>query len=82
MRKRASWSMKSLTFSFGAFEIPFMLGQPFPAALPVLSFRAYTDVDLNSRPEAMAMSVIIAGIVAILVFTYTWFGRRYVRQDA
>lgn len=77
-----STSIIVFAFSFGAFEIPFMLGQPFPAALPVLAFRAYTDVDLNSRPEAMAISVVIACVVAVLVFIYTWFGRRYVRQDA
>jgi putative spermidine/putrescine transport system permease protein len=77
-----STSIIVFAFSFGAFEIPFMLGQPFPAALPVLAFRAYTDVDLNARSEAMAISVIIAGVVAVLVFIYTWFGRRYVRQDA
>jgi putative spermidine/putrescine transport system permease protein len=77
-----STSIIVFAFSFGAFEIPFLLGQPFPAALPVLAFRAYSDVDLNSRPEAMAISVVIAGIVAVLVFIYTWVGRRYVRQDA
>jgi putative spermidine/putrescine transport system permease protein len=77
-----STSIIVFAFSFGAFEIPFMLGQPFPAALPVLAFRAYVDVDLNSRPEAMAISVVIASVVATLVLVYTWFGRRYVRQDA
>ncbi len=77
-----STSIIVFAFSFGAFEIPFMLGQPFPAALPVLAFRAYTDVDLNSRPEAMAISVVIAAVVAVLVLIYTWVGRRYVRQDA
>ena len=77
-----STSIIVFAFSFGAFEVPFLLGQPFPAALPVLAFRAYTDVDLNSRSEAMAISVVIAGVVAVLVFVYTWFGRRYVRQDA
>ncbi|MFV2064369.1 MAG: ABC transporter permease, partial [Chloroflexota bacterium] len=75
-----STSIIVFAFSFGAFEIPFLLGQPFPAALPVLAVRAYNDVDLDSRPEAMAMSVIIAGIVAVLVFIYSWVGRRYVRQ--
>jgi putative spermidine/putrescine transport system permease protein len=77
-----STSIIVFAFSFGAFEIPFMLGQPFPAALPVLAFRAYTDVDLNSRPEAMAISVVIAAVVAVLVFIYTWMSRRYVRADA
>ena len=76
-----STSIIVFAFSFGAFEIPFLLGQPFPTALPVLAFRAYSDVDLNSRPEAMAISVVIAGIVAVLVLIYTWVGRRYVRQD-
>jgi len=77
-----STSIIVFAFSFGAFEIPFLLGQPFPAALPVLAFRAFTDPDLGARPEAMAVSVVIAAIVAVLVFVYTWVGRRYVRQDA
>ena len=77
-----STSIIVFAFSFGAFEIPFLLGQPFPAALPVMAFRAYTDVDLNARPQAMAISVVIAAIVALLVLVYTWIGRRYVRQDA
>jgi putative spermidine/putrescine transport system permease protein len=77
-----STSIIVFAFSFGAFEIPFLLGQPFPVALPVLAFRAYTDVDLNARPQAMAISVVIAAIVAVLVLAYTWVGRRYVRQDA
>lgn len=77
-----STSIIVFAFSFGAFEIPFLLGQPYPAALPVMAYRSYTDVDLNSRPEAMAISVVIAAIVAVLVFVYMWVGRRYVRQDA
>ena len=52
-----SSSVLVFAFTFGAFEIPYLLGQRFPSALPVLSYRAYTDVDLNSRPEAMAMIV-------------------------
>ena len=77
-----STSVIVFAFSFGAFEIPFLLGQPFPVALPVLGYNYFRDVDLDSRPEAMAISVVIAGIVAVLVFAYTWIGRRYVRQDA
>ena len=37
-------------FAFGAYEIPLILGQNYPAALPVLAYRAFTDVDLASRP--------------------------------
>jgi putative spermidine/putrescine transport system permease protein len=77
-----STSVIVFAFGFGAFEVPFLLGQPYPAALPVLAYRAFTDVDLNARPEAMAMSVVIAVITAVAVLLYTWFSRRYVRSES
>lgn len=77
-----STSVIVFAFGFGAFEVPFLLGQPYPAALPVLAYKAYTDVDLDARSEAMAISVIIAVITAVLVLVYTWLSRRYVRSEA
>jgi putative spermidine/putrescine transport system permease protein len=77
-----STSVIVFAFGFGAFEVPFLLGQPYPAALPVLAYRAYTDVDLNARSEAMAISMVIAVIAAVAVFTYTWLSRRYVRSES
>ena len=77
-----STSVIVFAFGFGAFEVPFLLGQPYPAALPVLAYRAYTDVDLNARSEAMAISVVIAVITAVAVFIYTWLSRRYVRSES
>lgn len=77
-----STSVIVFAFGFGAFEVPFLLGQPYPAALPVLAYRAYTDVDLNARSEAMAISVVIAVITAAAVFIYTWLSRRYVRSES
>lgn len=47
-------------FTFGAYEIPALLGQNHPAALPVLAYRSFTSVDLADRPEAMAMALVIA----------------------
>jgi putative spermidine/putrescine transport system permease protein len=70
-----------LAFVFGAFELPFFLGVAFPQALPVLAYRSYADVDLHARPEAMAMSVVIALICAALVWAYLWASRRYLRDD-
>ncbi len=61
-------------FTFGAFEVPLLLGTRYPSALPVLAYRFYTDVDLNARPEAMAMSVIIALIITILIALYMRLG--------
>jgi len=74
-------SIVVFAFTFGAFEIPFLLGQTYPAALPVLAYRSYVDVDLAARPEAMAMAVVIAVISACLIFLYIQASRRYVRRD-
>lgn len=66
----------SFAFAFGAFEVPFLLGQRYPSALPVLAYRSYVDVDLNARPEAMAISMIISAITAAAVVLYMQFTRR------
>lgn len=57
-------------FSFGAFEVPLLLGNRFPSMLSVLAYRLYTDVDLLMRPCAMAMSLFIAAISLGLVAIY------------
>lgn len=67
-------------FTFGAYEIPALLGQSYPAALPVLAYQSFTDVDLNARPEALAMAMIIALLSALMIFGYARLARRYVRS--
>ena len=67
-------------FTFGAFEIPALLGANYPAALPVLAYRSFTDVDLAARPEAMAMSVVIALLGGIMIALYLRFSQRRARQ--
>jgi len=74
-------SILTFAFGFGAFEVPWFLGQRFPSALPVLAFRCYHDVDLNARPEAMAMSMIIAGLITVLILIYMRLTEIYVRTD-
>ena len=54
-------------FVFGSFEIPLLLGQRYPNVLPVAAYRTYIDPDLNQRPEAMAMGMIITAIVILLL---------------
>lgn len=63
----AAAAVLSFAFAFGAFEVPFLLGQRYPSALPVLAYRSYVDVDLNARPEAMAISMVIATITTLAV---------------
>lgn len=57
-------------FTFGAYEIPALLGASHPQALPVLAYRSYTDVDLAARPQAMAMAVVIALLSAVMIGLY------------
>ena len=74
-----SASVIVFAFTFGAFEIPAILGANFPAALPVLAFRKYTDVDLAARPEAMAMAIVIALLSALMIYFYVRYSRRRIR---
>ena len=74
-------SVLVFAFTFGAFEVPYLLGQTFPTALPVLSYLFYHDVDLNARPEAMAMSMIIAALITILILIYMKLTETYMRAD-
>lgn len=75
-----SASVMVFAFTFGAYEIPAILGANFPAALPVLAYRKYTDVDLAARPEAMAMAIVIALLSAIMIIIYTRATRRGIRN--
>jgi putative spermidine/putrescine transport system permease protein len=67
-------------YVFGAFEIPYLLGRTYPAALPVLAYRSYVDFDLNARPEAMAMSVLILVFTLVMTAMYMRISRAYVRR--
>jgi putative spermidine/putrescine transport system permease protein len=60
----AAASALVFAFAFGAYEVPLLLGAHAPKALPVLAWQAWTDTDLNSRPEAMAMAVVI-GLIGL-----------------
>lgn len=75
-----SASVIVFAFTFGAYEIPALLGQNYPAALPVLAYRQYTDVDLAARPEAMAMAIVIALLAGVMIWAYTRLTRRRIRS--
>jgi len=76
-----SASVIVLAFTFGAFEIPFMLGQAFPQPLPVLAVRLFTNPDLNLRPEAMATAIVIAALSTFLIIIYMSLSRRMIRSS-
>ena len=62
-------------FIFGAFEVPFMLGRPYPSMLSVVAQRRYMSIELSERPDAIALAVVIAIITALIVWLYAKLAR-------
>jgi len=60
-------SLIVFAYTFGAFEVPFLLGQTYPMMLPVWAYKNYADVDLVARPEGIATGILIAVIVALSI---------------
>jgi putative spermidine/putrescine transport system permease protein len=59
-----------LAFTVGSYEVPFLLGRPFPATLPVVAYQQFRDPDLAARPLAMAISVLTAALVGLCALAY------------
>ena len=73
-----SASLVVFAFIFGAFEVPFILGRPYPAMLSVVAQRRYLSTDLADRPGAVAVAVVIALVTALLVWAYLRLARALV----
>ena len=69
-------SILVFAYAFGSYEVPFLLGSTAPKALALLAYQDFTSIDLNTRPEAMAMANIITLILISLMVIV------YVRLDA
>jgi putative spermidine/putrescine transport system permease protein len=76
-----SASIIVFAFSFGAYEVPAILGVNYPQMLPVMALDFFLNPDLNARSEGMALSMIIAMIVMILVVIYFWLTQSKIRKD-
>lgn len=57
-------------FSFGAFEVPYLLGPTTPKTLPVKAFIEYSNPDIFNRPYAMALNVFLTIISLVIVWIY------------
>lgn len=67
-------------FSFGAYELPFLLGATRPKALPVQAYIEYTHPDLTHRPFAMvlnAMIIVVCLLAGVLYYQGMDKGDRY-----
>jgi putative spermidine/putrescine transport system permease protein len=62
-------------FSFGAFEVPYLLGRTYPMSLPVRAYKSYMDVDLAARPEGIAIGLVIALVIMGTVALSVWLNR-------
>lgn len=54
-------------YTFGSYEVAWLLGRPYPEPLPVLAFRLFTSISLTSRPEAAAVAVVTTAVALIVV---------------
>lgn len=68
-------SLLVFAFTFGAFEVPYLLGKSYPTILPVMAFNEYRDIDLSSRPTAMAINVLIALVTGTVAALYLRLAR-------
>ncbi|NLL17901.1 MAG: ABC transporter permease subunit, partial [Clostridia bacterium] len=75
-----SASAIAFAFSFGAFEIPYLLGATYPKTLPVWAYQNFISVDLGHRPVAMVINIIISLVCALLVFIYYVSMRKYLKN--
>ncbi|AGB41126.1 ABC-type spermidine/putrescine transport system, permease component I [Halobacteroides halobius DSM 5150] len=57
-------------FSFGAFEIPYLLGPTYPKTLPVMAYQSYISSDLSQRPIAMVIAITLTVICFGLIYIY------------
>ena len=68
-------SLIVFAFTFGAFEVPYLLGKTYPTILPVMAYNEYRDIELTARPVAMAINVLIALITAVFAALYLRLAR-------
>jgi len=61
--------------------VPLLLGRPYPATLPVVAYQLYRDTDVTSRPEAMAVAVVISALSLAVVAGYVALVARLARRS-
>jgi putative spermidine/putrescine transport system permease protein len=64
-------------YTFGSFEVPYVLGSVSKPTLSILAYQAYLNPDLMYRSEAMAINIVITIISIILIILYMKWGEGY-----
>ncbi|WP_319468613.1 ABC transporter permease subunit [uncultured Pseudodesulfovibrio sp.] len=68
-------------YGFGAFDIPFLLGESSPAMLSIETYNLYFRRDLVNRPTAMAILVCMFLFSAVFIILYTRIAARISGKD-
>lgn len=68
-------------FSFGSYEVAYLLGPTYPKTLPVLAYMEFQDPDLVNRCYAMALNGITTGVCALTAAVYFVAARVQRRQE-
>ncbi len=68
-------SLIVFAFTFGAFEVPYLLGKTYPTILPVMAYNEYREIDLAASPVAMAINVLITLVTAAFAAAYLRLAR-------
>lgn len=63
-------------FSFGSFEVPFLIGPSTPKALPVEAYIRYSSIDLTKRPLAMVINIVLTSVSFVLLAIYNRFFKK------
>jgi putative spermidine/putrescine transport system permease protein len=71
-----SGALLVFAFVFSSYEIAALLGVRYPRVLSVLALDAFTNPDLRSRAEGMAISLIISSIVLVVALISIRYGER------
>ncbi|WP_219837209.1 ABC transporter permease [Paenibacillus sp. R14(2021)] len=68
-------------YTFGSFEVPYVLGSVSKPTLPILAYQAYLNPDLTHRSEAMAINGVITIISLLLIVLYMRWGEGYATKQ-
>lgn len=77
----AAGSALVFAFSFGAYEVPALLGVRYPRTLAVLALESFVNPDLRQRAAGMAISLVIGLVTLVVVGLGRAWQRAEVRHD-
>lgn len=63
-------------FVFGSFEVPYMLGTPSQDTLAVSVYSFFSQADIASRPQGMALNVLMTTLCTGVVLSSLWLSKR------